>query len=60
MNDFDSQDKKNKKVDKKLYKKNRLDDETRDQSRLNKSFKQRKKELEGDTEWENWEEDYYK
>lgn len=60
MNDFDSSEKKNKKTEKRFYKKNHLDDETKDQSRLNKSFKQRKKELEEDTEWENWEEDFYK
>lgn len=46
---------------KKTPKKHFFDDEQLDKFKMNKSFKQRKKELrEEDNDWENWEEHYRK
>lgn len=63
MNNFDQFDgsKPNKKSVKKIPKKTSFDEDQKDQFKLNKSFKQRRKELlEEDNDWEQWEEDYLK
>jgi hypothetical protein len=63
MNNLDQFDsgKPNKRAIKKNQKKISFDEDQRDQFKLNKSFKQRRKELlEEDTDWEQWEEDYQK
>jgi len=60
MNNFDEFDnsKPNKKNKKKFVKKT-IDEDQRDQAKLNKFFKQKRKALlEEDADWENWKEDY--
>lgn len=59
MSDFFQPNKNNKHHSNKKYKKHpNLDDDRKDLYRLNKSFKLRKREIEEEDNWENWDEEY--